>query len=188
MSPSSHAPKFPITHSAPNLPVNVSADSNGSAKSYKMITTIGRTSRMHNEPGVPETQSTHAIIVLPTLNILKRTGNNKEYIVALSTNLMLQRSTCRRCHSSHMEYQPVFMKSDMFRTESIAKQTRGLLRSLLSAPPVLAKQTLAKIGRDGQFTYSALSLPQSKLPNICVASTSTVPQRWQQPAPQLQMK
>lgn len=94
---------------------------------------------MHNVPGAPETQITHAIIVLPILNILKRTGNNKEYVVALNPNRILQRSTCQQRHSRYMEFQPVFIEFDMFRIAFIAKQTRGLLRSLLSALPVLAK-------------------------------------------------
>lgn len=94
---------------------------------------------MHNVPGATETQITHAIIVPPILNILKRTGNNKEYVVALNPNRILQRSTCQQRHSRHMEFQLVFIEFDMFRIVFIAKQTRGLLRSLLSALPVLAK-------------------------------------------------
>lgn len=94
---------------------------------------------MHNVPGAPETQITHAIIVLPILNILKRTGSNKEYVVVLNANRMLQRSTFPQRHSCYMEFQQVFIAFDMFRIAFIAKQTRGLLRSLQSALPVLAK-------------------------------------------------
>jgi hypothetical protein len=90
-------------------------------------------------PGEPETQITHAIIVLPILNILKRTGSNKEYVVALNANRMLQRSTCPQHHSHYVGFQQVFIEFDMFRIAFIAKQTRGLLRSLLSVQPVLAK-------------------------------------------------
>ena len=151
--PFNHAHKSKTKSTAPRQYASERDAKPGSAKNFKTTTSTEKTNKTRNAPGGVAIQATPATTGQPTPSMSKRTETSNGQNHPWRANQILQRWTrqpgCPHCL-------PASTVSGPSNGKALQRAARGSSKSPLSAPTARAKQTLAKIGRDSNFTCRPL--------------------------------